>query len=84
MSWGQVFLAIQLHVIQPLLLSTTVQVITSMRLQQNPDELLLIASTRLPQRAGCPVQLQVVIPKLDGYFTGTGKLERHSRQLPTE
>lgn len=49
-------------------------VITSIRLQQDPDKLLLIASTRLPQRAGCPAQLQVLIPKLDGYFTGTGDL----------
>ena len=65
------------------LLSTPLQVITSMRLQQDPDKLLLIASTRLPQRTGCPAQLQVIIPKLDGYFTGTGKSERHSKQLPT-
>ena len=59
---------------QTSLLSTPIQVITSIRLQQDPDKLLLIASTRLPQRAGCPAQLQVLIPKLDGYFTGTGKL----------
>ena len=54
-----------------------------MGLQQEPDKLLLVASTRLPQRAGCPAQLQVLIPKMDGYFTGTGKSERHSKQLPT-
>ena len=69
---------------QTLLLSTPVQVITSMRLQQEPDKLLLIASTRLPQRAGCPAQLQVLMPKLDGYFTGTGKSERHSALMPTK
>lgn len=69
---------------QIVLLSTPVQVITSIRLQQDPDKLLLIASTRLPQRAGCPAQLQVLIPKLDGYFTGTGKSERCSEQMPTE
>ena len=65
---------------QTSLLSTPIQVITSIRLQQDPDKLLLIASTRLPQRAGCPAQLQVLIPKLDGYFTGTGKFERQSKQ----
>ena len=69
---------------QTLLLSVPLQVITSMRLQQDPDKLLLIASTRLPQRAGCPAQLQVLIPKMDGYFTGTGKSECHSKPIPAE
>lgn len=34
----------------------------------------LVASTKLPQAAGCPSTFCLKIPKLPGYFTGTGML----------
>lgn len=49
------------------------QVITSIRLAELKEELLLMASTQTKQKSGCPMQIQVNIPMLDAYFTGTGK-----------
>ena len=49
------------------------QVITSIRLKDLKGELLLIASTQTTQKSGCPTRIQVNIPMLDAYFTGTGK-----------
>ncbi|KAL3142564.1 hypothetical protein ABBQ38_002883 [Trebouxia sp. C0009 RCD-2024] len=48
-------------------------VITSIRLAELKGELLLVASTQAKQKAGCPTRIQVNIPMLDAYFTGTGK-----------
>ncbi|KAL3152275.1 hypothetical protein ABBQ32_001349 [Trebouxia sp. C0010 RCD-2024] len=49
-------------------------VITSIRLAELQGELLLVASTQAKQKAGCPTRVQVNIPMLDAYFTGTGDL----------
>ena len=55
------------------LMSLFLQVITSFCPQGGSAEALaLIASTTQPQRHGRPSQFQIKIPKVDGYFTGTG------------
>lgn len=54
-------------------LTSHVQVITSFCPKGgSADELALIASTTVPQAQGRPAQFQIKIPKVDGYFTGTG------------
>jgi hypothetical protein len=40
--------------------------------QRSERHITLIASTRVPQAAGCPTAFRMRIPKLQGYFTGTG------------
>jgi hypothetical protein len=40
--------------------------------QRSERYITLIASTRVPQAAGCPSTFRMRIPKLQGYFTGTG------------
>jgi hypothetical protein len=48
--------------------------------QQQEDSqryITLIASTRMPQAAGCPATFRMRIPKLQGYFTGTGVIWLH-------
>ena len=47
--------------------------ITSIRLAEPKGELLLVASTQTTQKSGCSTRIQVNIPMLDAYFTGTGK-----------
>lgn len=50
-------------------------VITSMDLPEDGGtHLTLVGSTTLPQAAGRPQRFQLRVPKLPGYFTGTGDL----------
>jgi hypothetical protein len=44
--------------------------------QRSERYITLIASTRVPQAAGCPSTFRMRIPKLQGYFTGTGVLQK--------
>ena len=40
--------------------------------QQECGHIVLVASTKVPQAAGCPSTFCIRIPKRPGYFTGTG------------
>jgi hypothetical protein len=44
--------------------------------QRGLGVITLVASTKLPQRPGCPQAFRLRVPRLPGYFTGTG--EPHS------
>ena len=50
------------------------QVITSFTAERVDEELLLIACTSIPQQEGSWPSLKLAIPKLEGAFTGTGKI----------
>jgi hypothetical protein len=41
--------------------------------------IVLVASTQLPQAPGSPSTFCLKIPKLKGYFTGTGVAQQHGR-----
>ncbi|MEW5309988.1 MAG: hypothetical protein WDW38_001825 [Sanguina aurantia] len=50
-------------------------VITSLTVPDDPDSLMLLASTTKPQLGGASVsKLQMCIPRIPAYFTGTGDL----------
>ena len=51
--------------------------ITSLQLEEAKEELLLIASTKVPQSKGLHASIQMSIPMIRAYFTGTGKFLRH-------
>jgi hypothetical protein len=49
------------------------QVITSFAPEGVTDELLLVASSVLPQEPSSFSRLRIRIPRVDAYFTGTGQ-----------
>jgi len=53
---------------------TQTVVITSIQLKEAKEELLLIASTKVPQSKGSHASIQMSIPMIHAYFTGTGDL----------
>ena len=48
------------------------QVVSSLQVEGDVGHVTIVASTRLPQRAGGGQRLRLRVPRIDAYFTGTG------------
>lgn len=49
-------------------------VVSSLQVEGDVGHVTIVASTRLPQRAGGGQRLRLRVPRIDAYFTGTGDL----------